>query len=138
MLPAGVGMPEDTFGIMCAPQSGSDGNRAGYNIPGDPFSTEQWRKRLPVSLTSAADLASANPSACYAYTGSAGDDAAAVADAFGVDIRLLVRDNPEVFPPTPMTQSYGAAFSQSNSKWRDVLQRLRVPSAAEPNLQCVI
>ena len=134
-------MPEDTFGLMCHPQPGSDGSSAGYNIPGDPFSTEQWRKRLPVSLGSAADVASANPSLCYSYTAVAGDDAASVADAFNVDIRLQVRDNPEVFPPSPMIQNYGGTLSPRNSEWRDILQnvkRLRVPSAEEPKLECTV
>jgi hypothetical protein len=133
-------MPEETFGLMCHPQPGSDGSRAGYNIPGDPFSTESWRKRLPVGLGSPTDLPSINPSACYTYTAAAGDHAASVADAFGLDVRLLVRDNPEVFPPKPMSQAYGATFNSRSSEWRDVLQsvqRLRVPTAEEPNLRCV-
>lgn len=63
------------------------------------------------------------------------------ADAFNVDIRLLVRDNPEAFPPRAMGQNYGGTLSSRNSEWRDILQnvkRLRVPSAEEPRLECTV
>ncbi|KAF8072389.1 RCH2 [Scenedesmus sp. PABB004] len=81
---AGVGVPDQTFGVECVPAPGG---------PFDLHETQPWRDPKPVTLVDpAADLFKLDPD-CYTYTARAREPLSAVADAFGINMRDFVLRN---------------------------------------------
>jgi hypothetical protein len=96
---AGIGTPEDTYGLVCEPTAGTDN---------DPHHIRPWavEQRKKVTLSDPADLTNLE-APCYLYTAEERDTAASIADAFLLDLRLFVRDNVDIFQPVTVDASFG-------------------------------
>ncbi|WIA10190.1 hypothetical protein OEZ85_010393 [Tetradesmus obliquus] len=102
---AGAASPTATFGLMCAPAPGTDL---------DPHSSQPWRQRRAVRLADPAAERTNLTVNCFLYDATSNDTATSLAEAFKVDIRILVHNNSEAFPPaavnvsmsTPLTAAY--------------------------------
>jgi hypothetical protein len=85
---AGVGVPEETFGVSCVPYPGNEH---------DLHATKPWRQRQPVQLPDTTKDVFNLSLECYNYAPTQNDTVAAVADAFELDIRKLLADNKALF-----------------------------------------
>jgi len=105
----GVGAPDDTWGVTCHPMPGTIDPTV-Y----DPHHTQPWKRlaRQPVRLKNPEDRTNLNTQ-CYLYDATTGDTAASVADSFLLDLREVVRNNTDVFPPVPVNVTFGNALTSA-------------------------
>jgi hypothetical protein len=127
-LPPGVGTPEDTYGVVCEPQPGTDL---------DPHFVQPWArdKRNPVTLLDVSDRTNLSAS-CYGYLAQPGDTAASLADAFLVDLRLFARDNVEVWTLTNVTDVFEGNTTAEFQTIIDTIKSVKLPGAIEPYFVC--
>jgi hypothetical protein len=85
---AGVGVPEETFGVSCVPYPGNEH---------DLHATEPWRHPRAVQLVNTKTDTFNLDVECYNYDPTPNDTVAAIADAFELDIRKLLADNKALF-----------------------------------------
>lgn len=123
-----VGSPEDTYGIVCEPQAGTDL---------DPHYVQPWsrQQRKPVTLLSANDRTNLSAT-CYGYTAQPGDTAASLADAFLVDLRLFARDNVDVWTLTTVTDVFEGNTTAELQSIVNTVKSVKLPGAIEPYFVC--
>jgi Leucine-rich repeat (LRR) protein len=127
-MSTGVGSPEDTYGIVCEPQAGTDL---------DPHYVQPWarQKRKPVTLLNPNDRTNLSAT-CYGYTAQPGDNAASLADAFLVDLRLFARDNVDVWTLTTVTDVFEGNTTAELQTIVDTVKSVKLPGAIEPYFVC--
>ncbi|KAF8063660.1 MSL1 [Scenedesmus sp. PABB004] len=128
---AGVGTPDQTFGVECAPPSGGKL---------DPHQVVPWQRPRPVELVDRGQILDLD-APCVQYRVAAGDTAASIAEAFGLDMRRFVKDNADVWgPPSNVSYALSSAIALSNATLAKVLNAseaaLRRAGDPPPTVSC--